>query len=94
MAKHLSRYGNLRKKVPIFNRLVIINSFVEKLNSNVTVEIIDELTVLSIPYNSLLGIMKDWNRCQQAFCTKHRINNTLPASITAVRRFLETESSE
>lgn len=90
--KHLSRYGNLRKNVPILTDSAIINSFVEKLNSNVTVEIIDELTGFQYSHNSLLGIYSDWNR-YHAFCTKHRIN-TLPASITAVRRFLETESSE
>jgi len=71
---------------------VTINSFVEKLNSKATIEIIDELTGHQYSHNSLLGIYSDWNR-YHAFCTKHRIN-TLPASITAVRRFLETESND
>ncbi|CDT67576.1 putative integrase [Vibrio coralliirubri] len=82
----------MRKKVPILTDSVIINSFVEKLNSNATIEIIDELTGFQYSRNSLLGIYSDWNR-YHAFCTKHRIN-TLPASITAVRRFLETESND
>ncbi|MFA0112770.1 tyrosine-type recombinase/integrase [Vibrio sp. 10N.261.46.E11] len=82
----------MRKKVPILSDSVIINSFVEKLNSHATIEIIDELTGYQYSRNSLLGIYSDWNR-YHAFCTKNRIN-TLPASITAVRRFLETESSE
>ncbi|MFA0229999.1 hypothetical protein AB4491_13540, partial [Vibrio sp. 10N.261.45.A7] len=82
----------MRKKVPILTDSVIINSFVEKLNRHATIEIIDELTGFQYSHNSLLGIYSDWNR-YHAFCTKHRIN-TLPASITAVRRFLETESND
>ncbi|ERM57647.1 tyrosine-type recombinase/integrase [Vibrio cyclitrophicus] len=82
----------MRKKVPILTDFVTINSFVEKLNSKATIEIIDELTGHQYSHNSLLGIYSDWNR-YHAFCTKHRIN-TLPASITAVRRFLETESND
>lgn len=81
----------MRKNVPILADSVIINSFVEKLNSHATVDIIDELTGYQYSHNSLLGIYSDWNR-YYTFCTKHRIN-TLPASITAVRRFLETESN-
>ncbi|OED73327.1 hypothetical protein A143_03625 [Vibrio splendidus ZS-139] len=82
----------MRKKVPILTDFVTINSFVEKLNSNATIEIIDELTGHQYSHNSLLGIYSDWNR-YHAFCTKNRIN-TLPASITAIRRFLETESND
>lgn len=82
----------MRKKVPILTDFVTINSFVEKLNSNATIEIIDELTGRQYSHNSLLGIYSDWNR-YHAFCTKNRIN-TLPASITAIRRFLETESND
>ncbi|MFS1973244.1 tyrosine-type recombinase/integrase [Vibrio splendidus] len=82
----------MRKKVPILTDSVTINSFVEKLNRHATIEIIDELTGYQYSRNSLLGIYSDWNR-YHAFCTKNRIN-TLPASITAVRRFLETESSD
>ncbi|MFA0053357.1 tyrosine-type recombinase/integrase [Vibrio echinoideorum] len=81
----------MRKKVPILTDFVTINSFVAKLNSNATIEIIDELTGHQYSHNSLLGIYSDWNR-YHAFCTKNRIN-TLPASITAIRRFLETESN-
>lgn len=90
--KHLLRYGNLRKKVPILSDSVIINSFVEKLNSNASIEIIDELTGYQYSRNSLLGIYSDWNR-YHAFCAKKRIN-TLPASVTAIRRFFETESND
>ncbi|MCG9553667.1 tyrosine-type recombinase/integrase [Vibrio sp. Isolate31] len=82
----------MRKKVPILTDSVRINLFVEKLNRNATVEIIDELTGYNYSHNSLLGIYSDWSR-YHTFCTKHRIN-TLPASITAVRRFLETESND
>ncbi|MDL5028822.1 tyrosine-type recombinase/integrase [Vibrio satsumensis] len=82
----------MRKNVPILTDSVRINSFVEKLNRCATIEIIDELTGFQYSRNSLLGIYSDWNR-YHAFCTKHRIN-TLPASITAVRRFLETESND
>ncbi|MGF1744827.1 tyrosine-type recombinase/integrase [Vibrio minamisatsumaniensis] len=80
----------MRKKVPILTETVIINAFVDKLNSQASVEIIDELTGCLYSRNSLLAIYNDWNR-YHAFCVKHSIN-TLPASITAVRRFLETES--
>ncbi|MCG9690794.1 tyrosine-type recombinase/integrase [Vibrio sp. Isolate22] len=81
----------MRKNVPILTDSAIINSFVEKLNRESSVDVIDELTGYQYSRNSLLGIYSDWNR-YHAFCAKFRIN-TLPASITAVRRFLETESS-
>ncbi|WP_299140060.1 tyrosine-type recombinase/integrase [uncultured Vibrio sp.] len=81
----------MRKKVPILSDSVIINSFVEKLNNSASIEIIDELTGYQYSCNSLLGIYSDWNR-YHAFCNKNRIN-TLPASVTAIRRFLETESN-
>ncbi|WP_299695425.1 tyrosine-type recombinase/integrase [uncultured Vibrio sp.] len=82
----------MRKKIPILTDSIIANSFIDKLNKNATVEIIDELTGYQYSRNSLLAIYSDWNR-YYAFCIKNRIN-TLPASVTAIRRFLETESSE
>ncbi|MEC7939746.1 MAG: tyrosine-type recombinase/integrase [Pseudomonadota bacterium] len=81
----------MRKNVPILTSSTIINSFVEKLNREASVDVIDELTGYQYSRNSLLGIYSDW-KCYHAFCAKFRIN-TLPASITAIRRFLETESN-
>ncbi len=71
---------------------MIINSFVENFDNNASVVIIDELTGYQYSRNSLLGIYSDWNH-YHAFCAKKRIN-TLPASVTAIRRFLETESND
>ena len=81
----------MRKNVPILTDSEIINSFVERLNREASVDVIDELTGYQYSRNSLLGIYSDWKR-YHAFCAKLRIN-TLPASITAIRRFLETESN-
>ena len=82
----------MRKKVPVLTDPSQVNFFVEKLNNEASLDIIDELTDNQYSRNSLLGILSDWNRYLE-FCLRHHIN-TLPASVTAIRRFLETEAHE
>lgn len=82
----------MRKKVPVLTDQSQVNSFVEKLNTEASLDIIDELTDNQYSRNSRLGILADWNR-YLAFCHKYHIN-TLPASVTAIRRFLEIEAHQ
>lgn len=82
----------MRKKVPVLTDPSQVNFFVKKLNNEASLDVIDELTDNQYSRNSMLGILSDWNR-YLAFCLKHHIN-TLPASVTAIRRFLETEAHE
>lgn len=82
----------MRKKVPVLTDPSQVNFFVDKLNNEVSLDVIDELTDNQYSRNSLLGIFSDWNR-YLAFCLKHHIN-TLPASVTAIRRFLEIEAQD
>ncbi|MEZ9058921.1 tyrosine-type recombinase/integrase [Vibrio pelagius] len=82
----------MRKKVPVLTNPSQVNFFVNKLNNEASLDVIDELTDNQYSRNSLLGILSDWNR-YLSFCLKYHIN-TLPASVTAIRRFLETEAKE
>ncbi len=89
MAKTPVKVRNLRKK-SYFIWLDIIGSFVEKIrtccNALQLKHIVNRIPIISAIHRAG-GHYSDWNR-YHAFCVKKRIN-TLPASVTAIRRFRE-----
>ncbi len=82
----------MKKKLIPYTEKTQIKHFIDTLYHNVNAEFIDKLTQHQYSRNSVLAFYNDWRRylhfCQQCHITP------LPASITAVRRFLETESQQ
>ncbi|MBW3696280.1 hypothetical protein EK599_11260 [Vibrio sp. T187] len=82
----------MRKNIPVLSDHHIIKDFVFRLSQSSDFELLHEFTQSQYSHNSLLAICSDW-RQYLSFCHDHHIN-VLPASITAVRRFLELESAQ
>ena len=80
----------MRKKIPVFTDASEIKTIVQQLETQPTIDLIDSITNHEYSKNSLLGIYSDWNH-YRTFCLSHHIK-ALPASVTAIRRFLEVES--
>ncbi|MDN3617058.1 tyrosine-type recombinase/integrase [Vibrio gallaecicus] len=80
----------MRKKIPVFTDASEIKTIVQLLETQPTIDLIDSITNHEYSKNSILGIYSDWNH-YRTFCQAHHIK-ALPASVTAIRRFLEVES--
>ena len=80
----------MRKKIPVITNPTAVKEMVNKLSISADLDTLEALTQSQYSHNSLLAIYSDWRRYLE-FCHLHHIN-VLPASITAVRRFLERES--
>lgn len=80
----------MRKKIPVITNQTVVKEMVSKLSISANLELLQALTQSQYSHNSLLAIYSDWRHYLE-FCHLHHIN-VLPASITAVRRFLERES--
>ncbi len=67
-----------------------INQFIAKLITSSDVDLINEITQYSYSRNSLLAICNDWKRFV-LFCHQRQVK-PIPASITALRQFIDKES--
>ncbi len=81
----------MRKIIPELTDKDLVARFITQLNQQATKEILDELTANQYSHNSLLAMVKDWNLFHE-FCTLKQVT-ALPASVTAVRLFIEHEAS-
>lgn len=68
----------------------IVKQKLNDFNQHVNVNQVDELTQHQYSHNSLLAFTKDWNLFLE-FCQSRSVT-ALPASVTAVRQFLEFEA--
>lgn len=64
----------------------------DKFNKAVTIDDVDRLTHHQYSRNSLLSMTNDWNHFS-TFCHSKQVI-ALPASVTAIRQFLERQSRE
>lgn len=81
----------MRKTVRVITDEALKKNLVLKFSSCVSLDDVDELTEGNYARNSLLAMRKDWNLFV-AFCENKHVC-PLPASATAVRLFLEKEST-
>ncbi len=82
----------MRKEIPIQTNPEIIKQSIERFSKPVSYAAFSELTVGLYSHNSLLSMVNDWNRFID-FCRSRHVS-PLPASVTAIRLFLEYESRE
>ncbi len=86
-----SDYSAMRKKILQISDEKTIATFIKQLRKQATIDILDELTDGQYSKNSLLAMVKDWNLFIE-FCTQKHVSS-LPASVTAVRLFIEHEAA-
>lgn len=82
----------MRKNVRLVTCKTTLASFINTFSEHIELEDINTLTDNSYSHNSLLAMRKDWNLFVE-FCLNKNVK-PIPASVTAVRLFLEKESRE
>ncbi|MBD1576600.1 MULTISPECIES: site-specific integrase [Vibrio] len=82
----------MRKNIPISNNAEQLKQSQLNFALPIDYEQLDALTHKQYSHNSLLSMLNDWNRFSHFCRTKHV--SPLPASITAIRLFLEKESQQ
>lgn len=79
----------MKKDIPLITKKHQVNKFKSFLVDSITASQFDELTTGYYSKSSLLALSKDW-RLFNEFCRVNGVSS-IPASVTAVRRFLEKE---
>ncbi len=82
----------MRKKIPLFEDAELRQQSQHSFNHPVDKQQVNTLTHQQYSANSLLSLTNDWNRFV-SFCQLKHVR-ALPASITAVRLFIETEAKQ
>ncbi|MGF1754493.1 tyrosine-type recombinase/integrase [Vibrio makurazakiensis] len=82
----------MKKNVAIFTDQKQVKELTRNLCRSSELEYIQSLAQNHYSHNSLLAMYSDWKNYLE-FCQSHHIN-PLPASVTAIRRFLQIESSK
>lgn len=82
----------MKKKLTYVTDQTILKHKVTEFSELVSLEQMNDLTQHSYAHNSLLAIKNDWNLFV-SFCQRKNVN-ALPASVTATRLFLESESKK
>ncbi|MFA0439512.1 hypothetical protein BCU70_03255 [Vibrio sp. 10N.286.49.C2] len=79
----------MKKDIPLITEKHQVNKFKSFLVDSITAAQFDELTTGYYSKSSLLALSKDW-RLFNEFCRLNGVSS-IPASVTAVRRFLDKE---
>lgn len=82
----------MKKLIPIESEQCKLKLSQELFSDLVTYDNLNDLTHHQYAHNSLLSMVNDWNLFV-SFCQKKNVS-PLPASITAIRLFLEKESQQ
>lgn len=80
----------MKKNLTVITDQAIVKQKVTEYGRLVTREQVNELTQYQYSRNSLLAFTKDWNNFLE-FCQSRNVR-PIPASVTAVRQFLEFEA--
>ncbi|WP_295890899.1 tyrosine-type recombinase/integrase [uncultured Vibrio sp.] len=82
----------MRKKIKVITDKEQLNQWRTTFTSEVSIDQFEILTCYQYSRNSMLAMVKDWNLFN-SFCQRKHVRS-LPASVTAVRLFIENESRE
>ncbi|OEF27633.1 tyrosine-type recombinase/integrase [Vibrio rumoiensis] len=82
----------MKKVIPLISDLSELKSSQAKFSHLIMYDDLNKLTAYQYAHNSLLSMVNDWNRFVQ-FCQSKHVS-ALPASVTAIRLFLEKESAQ
>ncbi|PMJ90600.1 tyrosine-type recombinase/integrase [Vibrio sp. 10N.261.55.A7] len=82
----------MRKKIERITDKEALNQWRTVFSSDISIEQFELLTQFQYSRNSMLAMVKDWNVFNH-FCLQKHVRS-LPASVTAVRRFIEHESEK
>jgi site-specific recombinase XerC len=80
----------MKKDIPKILEKELIDKYITALSKPVELDVLNEMTSGKYSHSSLLAIRKDWQIFHE-FCTELHVNS-LPASVTAVRRFIDHQS--
>ncbi|MCJ2377152.1 tyrosine-type recombinase/integrase [Vibrio sp. ZSDZ34] len=80
----------MKKDIPKILDQELIDKYLAALTRPINLELLNEMTSGKYSHSSLLAIRKDWQLFHE-FCVEMHVNS-LPASVTAVRRFIDKQS--
>lgn len=82
----------MRKNIPLMSDPAQLKESIKLFSKPIGYQDFVELTHSLYSHNSLLSMVNDWNRFVEFCITRHV--NPLPASVTAIRLFLEHEGKQ
>ncbi|MFC1235462.1 tyrosine-type recombinase/integrase [Vibrio sp. F74] len=82
----------IKKNITPITDIIVRDKSRKKFNNHIVNDDINQLTDTQYSHSTVLAMTTDWNRFV-SFCEAKHVN-ALPASITAIRMFLEYESRE
>ncbi len=80
----------MKKDIPKILDKELIDKYHAALTKPIELDVLNEMTSGKYSHSSLLAIRKDWQLFHE-FCVEMHVNS-LPASVTAVRRFIDQQS--